>query len=575
MEVVVQVEERKQGLIKENGEPGSELATLDPVADPVVYKLVKVDYDGRLVPATDDELMEVESLLELQNNETVDVMETVKPVLDKDVSKTSQNKGSQQIKNEEGDEVSVKLIQDSLYTSVMNSRRDISDNNMDDPDLDSRPNFSLLEGEINLDKLTIRELQETFRATFGRKTSVKDKVWLKRRISMGLTNSCDVSVTSFVINDGKRLNKMDDLGETMACDDSMAGEADNARDDLSVNSGSNSNSRKAVVDDVAVKSDLLESAYKSDDSLDHRAVKRIRKPTKRYIEELSDKETNDPLEKSISPSMCNEQDKFSPRSAIKTAWSVNTGAFVTRRDSIGGSGVEVPYVSRVRRCRPRQSITTLFKFSSCDVGHVALTSKTNKSSGVLNSPQPVTSCKAEPVDTKYPSEDVISCEDFEEKQSVASMSDSSRDREPKCVDSGGYTSKDTTAGTNSDDSVAIIPTAKGGMRRKHHRAWTLAEVMKLVDGVSRFGPGRWSEIKRLSFSSYSYRTAVDLKDKWRNLLKASSSNLPAEKGMNPRAKAPIPIPAPILVKVRELAELNGQAPHPFKISRDNRGSSVN
>lgn len=56
-----------------------------------------------------------------------------------------------------------------------------------------------------------------------------------------------------------------------------------------------------------------------------------------------------------------------------------------------------------------------------------------------------------------------------------------------------------------------IPTAKGGMRRKHHRAWTLVEVLKLVDGVSRCGPGRWSEIKRLSFSSYSHRTSVDLK----------------------------------------------------------------
>ncbi|XP_074302147.1 uncharacterized protein LOC141633610 [Silene latifolia] len=557
MEVVVQVEESEQGLIKDHGKPGSELATLDPVADPVVYKLVKVDYDGRLVPATDDELMEVENLLELEKNETVDVMETVKPVLDKDDSKTSQNKGSPQIKNKEGDEVSVKLIQDSLYTSRINSRTDISDDIMDEPDLDSRPNFSLLEGEINLDKLNVRELQETFRATFGRKTSVKDKAWLKRRISMGLTNSCDVSVTSFVINDGKLLNKMDDLCKTMACEDSMAGEAGSALDDVSVNSGSHSNSRKDVVVDMALKSCLLESAYKSDDSLDHRAAKRVRKPTKRYIEELSDKETNDPSEKSISPSKRIEQDKFSSSSAIKTAWSVNTGAFVTRRDSIGGSGVQVPYVSRVRRCRPRQSIPTLFKFGSCDV---AITSKTTESSDAPNTLHPGTGCKAELVDTKYPSEDAISCEDFIEKQSVASMSDSSRDREPKGVDSGGCTSRDTTTGTNSDDNIAIIPTAKGGMRRKHHRAWTLAEVMKLVDGVSRFGPGRWSEIKRLSFSSYSYRTAVDLKDKWRNLLKASSYNLPAEKGMNPRAKAPIPIPAPILVKVRELAELNGQSP---------------
>lgn len=63
----------------------------------------------------------------------------------------------------------------------------------------------------------------------------------------------------------------------------------------------------------------------------------------------------------------------------------------------------------------------------------------------------------------------------------------------------------------SDDNTATVPTAKGGMRRKHHRAWTLVEVMKLVEGVSKCGAGRWSEIKRLSFASYSYRTSVDLK----------------------------------------------------------------
>ena len=35
--------------------------------------------------------------------------------------------------------------------------------------------------------------------------------------------------------------------------------------------------------------------------------------------------------------------------------------------------------------------------------------------------------------------------------------------------------------------------------------------MKLVDGVARFGAGKWSEIRKLSFASYSYRTSVDLK----------------------------------------------------------------
>ncbi|RYQ84930.1 hypothetical protein Ahy_B10g104431 isoform B [Arachis hypogaea] len=87
----------------------------------------------------------------------------------------------------------------------------------------------------------------------------------------------------------------------------------------------------------------------------------------------------------------------------------------------------------------------------------------------------------------------------------------------------------------SEENIVTVPTTKGGVRRKHHRAWTLVEVMKLVDGVSRCSAGRWSEIKLLSFSSHSYRTSVDLKDKWRNLLKASFAQAPADEGAFRRA----------------------------------------
>lgn len=63
----------------------------------------------------------------------------------------------------------------------------------------------------------------------------------------------------------------------------------------------------------------------------------------------------------------------------------------------------------------------------------------------------------------------------------------------------------------SDDSVTRTRSGKGVTRRKHHRLWTLSEVMKLIDGVSQYGVGRWTEIKRLLFSSSAYRTSVDLK----------------------------------------------------------------
>lgn len=230
----------------------------------------------------------------------------------------------------------------------------------------SRPNFSLTKGEIDLDKLTIRELHETFRATFGRKTSVKDKMWLKRRIAMGLTNSCDVSVTSFIINNGKLLKKKE-LSNNLDCGNSAAGEICSARNDGPVNLVV-SNLREDTIDDDELGNSFTESGCRSDDNLEHRAAKRARKPTKRYIEESSDTE-KESSGKSLSPSKRFGQDKASLKEAIRPAWGSYLGDFVTRPDSIGGSGVQVPYVSRVRRCRPRKSITALTVSQNFQVVH--------------------------------------------------------------------------------------------------------------------------------------------------------------------------------------------------------------
>ncbi|XP_021313130.1 telomere repeat-binding factor 4-like [Sorghum bicolor] len=54
--------------------------------------------------------------------------------------------------------------------------------------------------------------------------------------------------------------------------------------------------------------------------------------------------------------------------------------------------------------------------------------------------------------------------------------------------------------------------------RKNNSRWTAKEVERLVQGVSKFGVGRWTNLKQ-NFFKRSIRTAVNLKDKWRNLLK--------------------------------------------------------
>ena len=45
--------------------------------------------------------------------------------------------------------------------------------------------------------------------------------------------------------------------------------------------------------------------------------------------------------------------------------------------------------------------------------------------------------------------------------------------------------------------IMLLLWQNGGTRRKYHRAWTLSEVMKLVEGVSKYGAGRRLRLKGL------------------------------------------------------------------------------
>ncbi|XP_017232756.1 uncharacterized protein LOC108206849 isoform X3 [Daucus carota subsp. sativus] len=58
-------------------------------------------------------------------------------------------------------------------------------------------------------------------------------------------------------------------------------------------------------------------------------------------------------------------------------------------------------------------------------------------------------------------------------------------------------------------------------KRQRHIPWSHEEVLQLVNGVSKHGVGKWTDIKKVSFPLSPHRSAVDLKDKWRNLVRAS------------------------------------------------------
>ncbi|TVU30560.1 hypothetical protein EJB05_22190 [Eragrostis curvula] len=64
--------------------------------------------------------------------------------------------------------------------------------------------------------------------------------------------------------------------------------------------------------------------------------------------------------------------------------------------------------------------------------------------------------------------------------------------------------------------------------RKNNDRWSEDEMRKLVQSVSIKGVGRWSKVKEDHFPT-SIRTAVNLKDKWRNLVKACRAKVKRRK----------------------------------------------
>ncbi|XP_019178438.1 PREDICTED: uncharacterized protein LOC109173627 isoform X2 [Ipomoea nil] len=125
---------------------------------------------------------------------------------------------------------------------------------------------------------------------------------------------------------------------------------------------------------------------------------------------------------------------------------------------------------------------------------------------------------------------------------------------------------DTYTGESEDDtSENEWKTEKIQHHRKNH-FWSLTEVTNLVQGVSKYGVGRWIQIKRLFFRSSPHRTPADLKDKWRNLLSASCGRS-QKRRLRPRQNGiPHSIPQHILHWVRDLA-----ATHPYPRKKKKSG----
>jgi hypothetical protein len=404
--------------------------------------------------------------------------------------------------------------------------------------------------DVSLDNLSIRELHEAFRATYGRETSVKDKHWLKRQISAGWLRQRDAAFKAQVPSRLKtRLDQAEQplpsvnpssVGGAIERDTSAIDGANGAKDSwiglegkgLTTPSTSGRfndvfHSSGAARGQIAIYGEVVNTGEPV-------GGKRQRKPNRKYIEEEAEGASGgggSPQGDSEGNGLDSPSGNFSWRtvetdgpadnvtfgrhgtsraSTLRNATSKNVSA-AGRPKLVGGitkrkvEGRPAKLVKTARSTRPDMEGTD-DEMNGGGLGDRASVS--------------------------------LSLVPFDDSPLLQALPLDSR--------------------PENDQPIATVPTANGGTRRKHHRPWTLREVMTLVEGVARCGGGKWADIKKLAFANVGYRTAVDLKDKWRNLLRASRAQLhPAKQGER-KKQFTAAIPAPILAKVRELAALQNQ-----------------
>jgi hypothetical protein len=129
----------------------------------------------------------------------------------------------------------------------------------------------------------------------------------------------------------------------------------------------------------------------------------------------------------------------------------------------------------------------------------------------------------------------------------------------------GSDSEGAQVGSHHQREGAAAPRPRGGAAapagqplgsKKKHNPWSLEETRALVEGVRAVGVGKWADIKRLASGGTSQvlgpRTAVDLKDKWRNLTRVA--RLPRAALKQRLQRGPSEVPLEVMLLVKELLE---------------------
>lgn len=135
---------------------------------------------------------------------------------------------------------------------------------------------------------------------------------------------------------------------------------------------------------------------------------------------------------------------------------------------------------------------------------------------------------------------------------VADESDYASDSDAEPAPSAEASEERRSGGSSGGTAVQQSTSAK-----KKHNPWSLTETEALVEGVRLLGPSKWAEIKKLAVGSIAEllanRSAVDLKDKWRNLTRVAK--LPKSVLKARAHKSTSDIPLDLLLTVKDLMEV--------------------
>ncbi|KAG8376569.1 hypothetical protein BUALT_Bualt09G0077100 [Buddleja alternifolia] len=296
--------------------------------------------------------------------------------------------------------------------------------------------------------------------------------------------------------------------------------------------------------------------------------KRSRKPTQRYIDELSDPISRySKKRREVSSSTIKDKSL-----GVKDHKKCHTGYKTMRLPDEDSSvkAIQVPFASLVHKECPKSQeyVVVSFEAHSSDRSNSMTKSKDNRFTleNQKKRDECTTSLHPKRRDDCVPAPSQKKRDDHNTATNQKKRDDwiitvSPKKREPRAA-----AVSEKKRDEENDDCLYEESSEEVSGRRKHHRLWTIAEVRKLIDGVSQHGVGRWSRIKKLFFSTSPHRTSVDLKDKWRNLLKASGIKEQGDRqGEKKRNMAWRPLPKSILRRVCELATM-----HPYPKGRKHK-----